>query len=472
MAGGVKVSVAFNDPTLEPTPTWTALDDDNFVSSYSIDRGRQVEFDRTDTGTAIVTINDKDGTLDPTNSLSPYYGLLEPLLQIKIELWDPVAEAFQIRFRGFIEDFDYTVAPSVYQDATGATKGVTRLRISCVDLFEPLSSIEMQPDAGVTFGDTPPDSVIGNIFFDNATAHDRVTQVLGNAGIPSALYRVFTLNVYAAEGVYSPSDNVLQVIQDAADAELPTVANVYVDRYGRLAVHGRLAVFDPDGTASDAGDTAWDFHRWKVGDGHAVHLSPTDTAHIRVFSYNRGRSQIYNSALCTPINISDTEIAAQYVNDAVSIGQFGFRSWSAENLLIAHPTAIGHNSVTADGAGILTGNSALDETLAQATFIVNNYKQARNRITEISFRSQHPEAEGAAANWDFLTRVDIADVVEVSIRGPGDSSSAYVFNAEPFLVLGVHEEVTPLNPDYANVTLSLDLAPMPIDDGSGLGVGV
>jgi hypothetical protein len=468
--GGVRVGIAFNDPTLEPSPTWTYLTDTpNLVAGYTKDVGRKFEFDRTDTGTAEVTINDTDGLLDPTNAAGPYYGLLEPLLQIQIELWNPCTSTYKTRFRGFIEDFNYDVAPSVRQDGTGATVGVTRLKISCFDLFALLTAIEMQPDG--RFGDAPPTANVGNIFYDNETAHDRITHVLGDAGIAAGWARIFTLNVWAAESVYSPGDNVLQVIQDMADAELPTVANAYVTRSGLLAVHGRLAVFDPDGTAADAG-AAWDFTRWKVGDGKAVAASPTDTAHIRQFAYNRGYSHIANYALCTPNGIDPVDISGQVVSDVTSIGQFGIQPWSAENLLIAHPTSVGAGTLHDAGAGILTGNSALDECLAYATFIVNNDKQAKNRVTQITFRSQHPDAVGAEANWNLLCGCDIADVVEVTVRGPGDAAGAYIFNAEPFLLLGIHEEVTPLNPDYANVTISLDLEPLPTDDGSGLGVGL
>jgi hypothetical protein len=61
----------------------------SLVAGYQIDRGRAYEFDRTDTGKATVTINDREGVLDPRNSTSPYFGLLEPLLQIQIELLNP-----------------------------------------------------------------------------------------------------------------------------------------------------------------------------------------------------------------------------------------------------------------------------------------------------------------------------------------------------------------------------------------------
>jgi len=478
-SAAVRVGVAFNDGALEPNPTWTYLTDTNsLVASYVIDRGRQFEFDKTDGGTARVSINDREGLLDPTNSSGPYYGLLEPLLQIRLELWNPVTLDYHTRFRGWIESYDYTVEPFTHQNAAGDTVGVTRLQIDCVDIFEILTAIEMQPDG--TFGDPPPSTPVdvrGNIYFPNEDAQTRISGVLTNAGIDPAFYVVFTLNVNMQASVYSPSENPLQVVQDAADAEFPTVSNVYTDRFGRLAVHGRLAKFDPDGVAAGASAGAWDFHRWKAGDGKAVSSSPTDTAHIRTFAYNRGLDKIINSALCTPNGIDDTnkttvtgaDIADEYVNDPTSIGQFGYRSWSAENLLIGAPSG---ELLTASGAGLLTGNSAMDECLAYTTYIVENYKQARNRVTDISFRSMRPTAEGAAANWDMLCKADISDVVEVTVRGPGNSPTEYIFNGEEFFIEGIHEEATPLAPDYANVTLRLDLSPkayFPIGGGGGVG---
>lgn len=452
--GPVRVGIAFDSAALDTNPTWVYITDGSSrVGGYTVDRGRQFEFDKTDAGTAVVSVNDRDGTLDPTNTAGPYFGLLEPLLQIRIELWNPVDLIYQTRFRGWIEDYDYSV-DFAYQDAGGTTHGVTRLQINCVDIFEILTAIEMQPDG--SFGDDSSTAAYadatGNIYFAITDGQGRIDQVTGNAGIPTAFYVCFTLNINVQETVYSPSENVLQVIQDVADAEFPTVANVYTDRLGRLAIHGRLAKFDPAGTASDAGADAWDFTHWKAGDGKAVHASPTDTAHIRGFAYNRGLSMIRNAALCTPNHIDDPEttpgtsdIPGQYVTDTPSIGLYGIRSWSAENLLVED--------------GILTGNDKLDECLAFANFIKANYAEPRNRITEITFKAIHPDEEGAAANWDLLGRADISDLMDVTVRGPGDSDTAYIFNAEPFFIEGVHEECTPATGEYAMVTMSLDLSP-------------
>jgi hypothetical protein len=313
---------------------------------------------------------------------------------------------------------------------------MTALQIDWVDLFEILTAIEMQPGE---FGDDPGVAGFGDIFFDNASAHDRCTQVLGNAGIPSAMYHIFTLNVDMQESVYSASENVLQVIQDAADAEFPTVSNVYVDRLGALAVHGRDAKFDPDTVAAGAG-SAWAYNHWKVGDEQAVNASISDTAQIRTFSFNRGLSKIFNSSYCTPNKVTDAQKAGQLFTDPTSIGLYGIRSWSAENLFVEE--------------GTTTHRDDLGECLLFATFITSNYKTPRDRITEISFRSMDPDDPRAAANWSLLCQCDIADSIDVTVSHPGGGG----FNLEPCFIEGVHEEATPLNGDYANVTTSLDLS--------------
>jgi hypothetical protein len=439
-AGGVRIGVAFDDVTLEPSPTWTYLTESaNLAAGYSTDRGRAYEFDKTNTGTAVVQINDVDGVLDPTNSAGPYYGQIEPLLQIQIELHDPIADVWQTRFRGFIEDFDYGIDPS---------QRITRLQISCVDLFAILTAIEMQPVASAgdvtlaAFGDDLAAQLAqGNVYFQNDTAHDRIIKVLGNAQIPVDFYVVFSLNVNMLPSTYAPSENVLQVIQDAADAEMPTVANVFCDRFGRVCVHGRQARFDPLGTYESTTPDRWAWRHWHVGDGAAVAADPTHTAQLRQLAFNRGLSKVFNSALCTPNGLAVADIAGQYWSDAASIGTYGFRSWSAENLFV--------------DSGILTGKTGPAECLAFAEYITDNYAQPRNRISLLGLQSVARSRIGSTRTWDLLTGCDIGDLIDVSESSPGGGG----FNLEPFFIEGVHEQVTPLNPDMPNVVLTLDVSP-------------
>jgi hypothetical protein len=425
--------IAFNDSIHEPAPTWTRIDSTpNLVVSYTIDRGRQYELDRTDVGRATVTISDTDGVLDPTNAAGPYWGLLEPLLQATIGRRNPVTGVWYTRYRGFIEEFDYVYDPS---------QQLNQLVLTLVDMFEVLSATQMIPDT--TWGSTPPDKSVGMIFYDNATMQDRITAVLSDAGIPPEFSVVFSGNVKVYEGTYNPGESAMTAVQEAADAEFPGVSNVFTDRLGRLAVHGRLAKFDPAGTLASATPGSWDWHHWKAGDGAAVTASPSDTAHVRRFAFNRGLSKIINSAYATPLEVrhTGTELAAQHDSDTASIGKYGIRSWSAQNLLTQR--------------GILDDADDLTETRRFATYYVQNYSTPRDRITTIQFRPINPAATGAAANWALLSQVDISDQVDVTVAGAGGGG----FALEPYFVEGVHEQVQPLTPDYDDVTLTLDLSP-------------
>ena len=87
--------------------------------------------------------------------------------------------------------------------------------------------------------------------------------------------------------------------------------------------------------------------------------------------------------------------------------------------------------------------------------MVDNYKEPQNRITQISFRTIHPDQVGAAPTWHLLCRCDIADQLAVTVDHPGGGG----FSAVQHFIEGVHEEASALNPDYDDVTLTLDLSP-------------
>lgn len=430
------MNVAFDDPALEPSPSWTRLDDPaepTLIASYTIDRGRQFELDRTDGGRATVQINDRDGLLDPTNSSSAYFARIQPLLQIVLGRWNPVAAQWQTRFRGFVADYDYSFDPS---------QRVNRLTLSCVDIFEILNAIQMLPGQ---FGDTPPAASTGQVFFDNSNVDDRINQIYGNALLDAAFFVTFTGNVGLYESVYSPGETALAAIQEAVDAEFPGVSNLYPDRFGRAVFHGRLAKFDPATIAAGAGDEQWDFHHWHCGDGAAVAAAASTTAQIREFAFNRGLDKIINSALATPVNIADADIAGQIVQDTSgppsSIDLYGIRSWTAQNLLTK--------------TGLLDTSTALVETARFSTYYVDNYSAPRNRITTLTFRSMRPTWTGAAITWRLMCEADISHLIGVTVASPGGGG----FEDEDFFIEGIHETNNPLNGSYDDVTVSLDVSP-------------
>lgn len=432
------VCIAPDDSTLEPDPTWLRLDDGfTRVASYQIDRGRQFELDQTDGGRAEVRINDLDGELDPTNTFGSLYGKLEPLMQAGIARWNPVTETWHSRFRGFVEDFDYQFDPS---------QKVNYLTLSLVDIYEILETISMQPGA---FGDPPPNEVRadGDVFFDNANVDDRILQIIGDAGLPVDFFVVFSGNVSLYETVYATGESALTAIQECVDAEFPSVSNFYPDRFGRGVFHGRLAKFDPVGTAASTTPDRWTYLHLHAGDGAYVDANPAARVQVREFGFNRGTSKVFNSALATPIGILDKDIPGQLVEDAVSIGLRGYRSWAKENLLTE--------------TGLLDASDALTETQRFAQYIVDNYASPRDRVTTIGFRPVHDLDPRATKVWQMLCDIDIADRVDVTVGSPGGGG----FNEEPFFVEGVHEEVRGKVAGSAgytldDVTMTLDLSPM------------
>jgi hypothetical protein len=450
------VNLAFDAAMFDRDPAaWTALDQihPNLVTSWTVDRGRQYELDRTEGGRATVELLDPDGVMDPMNPSSPYMSTLNqinPLIQVVLCRRDPMAGAWEPRFRGFVSDLNYTVDPS---------QKVTRVTLELVDLFEILGGVEMQPGE---FGDPPVTGSEGQIFFGPADQMGvRVDQVLDNFGLPAGYRVVFSGNVALTKGVYSPGESPLTVIQEAVDAEFPGVGNAYVDRirHGRLSVHGRYARFDPSAVIGTPGAELWDWHHFAVGDLAAVEAASGGAAQLRTFSFNRGVSKLINHASAYPQWIpdsgqyrppTDAEIAGQIFQDTTSIGRWGKRSWSSQNLLTE--------------SGYVDGADGLTETLRFAQYYVTNYAQPRNRIVSVGFRSIMPGRIGSATTWQLMSRIDISDQVDITLGHPGGGG---FFDAE-YYVEGVHETSRPLNPDYDDDTVTLDLSPKAYFDDTSM----
>jgi hypothetical protein len=273
------------------------------------------------------------------------------------------------------------------------------------------------------------------------TMESRIEKILGQVGIPAGYRVTFSGNVTVQPQTYSPGESPLNAIQETTDAEWPGVGNTYCDRHGRICTHGRLAKFDPAGVLAGALPGAWDYHEFKAGDGSYIALDPAQYAHVREFAFNRGLAKVINHALATPATIEDDQVPGQLVMDDDSIGQYGYRSWSAENLLTY--------------GGLIGPVSALEETKRFATYYVQNFRIPFNRVSALTFRSIQPGSAGASENWRLLCQVDVSDTVEVYVDAPQGGG----FVGPAYFVEGVHEQAQPLNELYDDVTLSLDLSP-------------
>jgi hypothetical protein len=475
MADPTGISLAFGDDTLEPNPVWTRIDDPSVlpgvrVAGYQIDRGRASETTRTEGGSATVTITDRDGALDPTNPTGPFTtptNKIQPLVQAAICRWNPVDLVWDTRFRGWVAEYDYTFDPS---------QQVNQLQLTLVDIFEILATVEMYP--GGDFGDPPPAGSEGQVYYGAPATVDqanyRIERILTDARLgtlagtvfTSAFAVVFSLNVNVWPATYSPGETALAAIQETVDAELPEIANAFTDRFGRLAVHGRQAKFNPGGVLAGPppiDNTVWDWHHWYVGDGDFVNLNPAAHAQIRQFAFNHGRQYLANSAMAYPVSVTDATMNGQVYPAAgtatPSKTKYGIRSWSAPNLITAQGRYL--------SGGVTTVTDALTETHRFAQYKVANYGLPVDRITTIGFRPLLPADPRAGAVHRLLGKADISDQVDVTVPSPGGGG----FNGAVFFIEGIHETCTGRlrggvaagAEGYDDVTLTLDVSPGPVD---------
>lgn len=395
-----------------------------FASGWKIDRGRSYELDKTATGTASIDVVDTEGLLDPTNSTSPLFGTVLPMKQTAIALQNPITNAWSTRFRGYVDQYSYTVDIS---EKTMTTS------ISCVDLMELLANTEVIPGG---YGTTPPAGSEGNAFYASQRVDDRIRAALSDARIPTSLWgRIFTGNVDVQDTVYAPRSQILSVIQDAADAEFPGLANFFIDANGNAVFHGRLARENPT-------NPQYGIQHWYAGDTAACVANPSTYAPISSLQFDQDAKKIYNAVLATPQGVASTDIAGQEASDATSIGEYGTRSISFENLI-----TLGHVAPNTD--------TALVETKKYASYYVDNYAQPQTRISQVTFRAIAPGAPYAAQLWDILCGVEISDLMTITTTHPGGGG----FSAVDHFVEGIHYDVDNLGVIVPNVTLTLDLSP-------------
>jgi hypothetical protein len=449
--GASEVSVAFTSSTLDETPSpWTQLDNPDgihIVSSYRIDRGRASEFDKTGTGTASIDIFDIDGVVDPTNSSGPFFGNIDPMKQVRIQLRNPVTDVWHYLFKGFASEWTYEV------DISGA---FTKTVLDCADAFDLLAALEMTPGH---HGDTPPANSLGDIYFQQGppgtiggVGPSRIHKALDDAGWPAGPREIFPGNVLLQETLYARRDQLLSVIFDAADAEFPGVANVYISKSGYVTFHGRYARFDP--TNPDYG-----IQFWKVGTG-PIAAEDATVAPISGLRFRRSKSDIINAAQSIPQipgnegtsagSWTTAELATMLDKDDTSIAKYGWRSDSFDNLL----TFKGRTSPDTTSFTV----SAVDETKLYSQWRVRNYKNPNTRVEQIVFRPKAPGNFSGPAIWALMTEVEIGDVVTLHTEHPGGGG----FDNEDFFVEGIHYDAQPMGkdlPGFPDITMTLDVSP-------------
>lgn len=456
MADPVGVSIAFAAAPLVADPAWTRIDTlaGCRVRGWQIDRGRPDEFSKTDVGTAVVRIVDLDGIFDPTNSTSPYDGLILPGKQAAIALQNPVTDVWFTMFRGHIESWTYRL---------DRTRQYMELELQLVDAFAILSRVELQvgvdgalpPYTGTPEAEKLAELAAGNVLYGETEGpvKDRLDAVAGDAKWPVALRDFFTGNVRVGPKAYPPGTSALAALFDAVDAEWPGVGNLWVSKDGLLTFRGRQARFRPD-------VAEYGIQKRTVGDPSAWEADE-DVVPLSDIEWSIGNENVYNAASATPQGVGTgvgwrpldpdlDPVENQYVTDAGLGADDPVRSITFDNLQTIE--------------GIATGNDALEETRLFAQFYVDNYSTPALRISRLVFRSRALTAPNAAALWNHMCKCEISDLLTVQTRHPG-STPTYPSGHptgggfdDQFYVEGIHMTCRP-GGDVPIIELSLDVSP-------------
>jgi len=437
VADPLGVSIAFDAPPMAVTPTWTRIDTLSGcrVREWTVDRGRPTEFDKTGTGTAVVRIVDREGLFDPTNPTSPYVSKILPGKQAAVSLQNPIGDVWHTLFRGFIESWGYRLDP---------TRQYMELELQLVDGFAILARAELRVGVDGALP-LPAEIAEGNIGYGETEGwvKDRIDAVLGDVGWPFALTDIFTGNVRVGPKAYGPGTSALDALWDAADAEFPGVANMWIGKDGKLVFRGRQARFRPD-------VAEYQINKRTVGDPSITDLDDLAVP-LSELEWSNGQDNLFNAASATPQGVGSGEewrqldpdkddVAGQYVKDDTSIAAYGLRSITFDQLQTVE--------------GLATHNNSMVETKLFAQYYVDNYKTPAPRISRMVFKSRRPGNVHGAPLWNHLCKAEISDLLTLKTEHPGGGG----FD-DQFYVEGLHYSGRPGTPDYPIIELALDVSP-------------
>lgn len=449
----MKVLVGYGSDTFAASPSFGDIGPlgHNIVSAVRTKRGRSYVTDRMDAGSCEVDFYDQAGVLDPTLISGPFYPM-DPNCPAQVWLYNPVAASYQQIFGGYVESL-----PSTVRSQNAAMNQGT---LDIVDLFALLANREVP--VGLDFAAQTAGSYTavsagnsnGNTTYQAQNVDDRIRAILADTGVPSGMTSIFTGNVSVLYTVYSPAYQILAALQDAADAEFPSVANIYMDKTGKFTFHGRKARFDY--TNPTYGITVW-----QVGDAAAV-AGNTSMAILAQdgLTIDRDVTKVINNYLAYPDTALPAQIygtptnytgsfweAGQLIYDAASITQNGPRGLSAINLLTA--------------GGLTDGNNGNQETLLFAKWWVENFSTPQTKVQQAKFTQINPRNSNAAAHYSMMNNIELNDVLEITASTPDGAG----FSADLYFVEGLSYDIGPGGGMYNGqqqpaVTLTVDLSPV------------
>lgn len=439
------ISIDFsNDSLFTDSPTWTRID--NYpgidITHVQITRGRTDERSKTNPGTVTISGMDESGLLDATNPNSPFYGGLDPIKQAAITLWNPNTNSWSYIFKGYVADYTWSFS-------TDLSKPFIDFQITLVDMLDLLNDAEVIPDAA---GNMVPTENIGDCFYTGQHVDDRILAVLADTATayhgmiwPVDELQIASGNVFVQGRGYSNGTAMLQVIDEACDAEGPYATNRFITKDGSFAFRGRYYRYEPTFYMADSDANRRENHRlveWSVADVQSF-SSGTGMAMMNGLTWTRGKTNLINTIIVTPANIRTDQIAAQEKHDSTSISKYGVRTsgMTLENL------------ITDDGDD---GNTSLQETNSFAEAYKLNYAYPVTRVSQIKITNPSNDTDDAGQNtWSFLTGIELSDLVTVHTRHPGGGG----FGGVDHFVEQITYDLQPLRGSIWQVEMTLDLTP-------------
>lgn len=190
-------------PTVDLTPD---------VYQIAIRRGRSIQRDQYEAGTATVRVLDPLSYFNPQNTSSPYFGYLSPLRKVRISATTGTAEEFL--FSGYVTDYKYTYPQ-------GQETGYVDL--VCTDGFRLFQMANIQTVTGATAGQ------------DTGT---RIGKILDQVSFPTSMRTVATgLNTCVADPATARTS-----LEALKNAEFSETGAFYMDGSGTAIFKNRTEV--------------------------------------------------------------------------------------------------------------------------------------------------------------------------------------------------------------------------------------
>jgi len=214
------------------------VDISNQVDSISSSRGRQINTEQFNTGTASVRILDQNGDFNPQNPSSPYYTYLNPMRKIAITA-TYLGVTYPI-FAGYITNYN-TTTPKFTGDLVYTT-------LTAVDGFRLFQNAQFFGVVGATTGET---------------TGSRITKILDTIQFPVSMRDIDT-GLTTVQADPATQRTALAAMQTVATTEYGAI---YIDGSGDVVFQDRQltttsiaatpVVFKDDGTAIGYNDVKW-----------------------------------------------------------------------------------------------------------------------------------------------------------------------------------------------------------------------